>query len=85
MQTSTEQSSKICKSASRTKPESEQRMRIHSVNLPDVVEDIYRDEFIHEYRSFSGFLRDMIQKGLDDTCLETVDEVDLEDQDEEDE
>lgn len=73
-----EKSSKKCKSALRTRPEDEQRMRIHSVNLPDMVEDIYREEFIQDYRSFSGFVRDMIQKGLDDTCLdyETDDKID---------
>ncbi len=38
---------------------------IYSVYIPLEYEEIYRKEFLHQYKSFSAFIRSMVESGLD--------------------
>ena len=45
--------------------------RSYSLNLPDELNEIYNDQFLREYRSFSAFIRCMVDRGL--STLEVCD------------
>ena len=38
--------------------------RVFSVNIPDTFEEIYLQQYLQKFRSFSGFIRAMVTKGL---------------------
>ena len=63
----------------RDRQDKEHQFRIHSINLPDDIEHIYRGEFIQDYRSLSAFVRDMIQLGIESTCTDVEDTPKMED------
>jgi hypothetical protein len=37
---------------------------IYSVYIPIEYEEIYRKEFLHQFKSFSAFIRSMVETGL---------------------